>query len=70
MNPVIKELATQAGFYFDEYNQATQRKVELLAHLIVERCISQIAVIGIGSKEISWCVEKSIESIEQQFGIN
>lgn len=38
MNPVTKELATQAGFYFDEYNESTQRKVELLAHLIVKEC--------------------------------
>ena len=38
MNERIKELAEQAGFYFDEYNESTQRKVELLAHLIVKEC--------------------------------
>ena len=38
MNTVIKELAVQAGFYFDEYNEPTQRKVELLCELVAQHC--------------------------------
>lgn len=38
MNKLTKELAEKAGFYFDEYNEATQRKVELLIELIVREC--------------------------------
>ena len=38
MNERIRELAEQAGFHFDEYNEVTQRKVELLAELIVREC--------------------------------
>ena len=73
MNERIKELATQVGFYFDEYNESTQRKVELLAHLIVKRCISQIALIGLSNPDnwdVCWCIEKSIEKIEQHFEVN
>ena len=38
MNERIKELAVQAGFYFDEYNESTQRKVELLCELVAQHC--------------------------------
>lgn len=38
MNVNTKELANQAGFHFDEYNEATARKVELLVELVVKRC--------------------------------
>ena len=38
MNERLKTLAESAGFYFDDYNEATQRKVEVLAELIVTEC--------------------------------
>lgn len=34
MNERIKELAEKAGFHFDEHNEPTQRKVELLVELL------------------------------------
>ena len=39
MNERIKELAEQAGFYFDEYNEPTTRKAEKFAQLIAYECI-------------------------------
>ena len=42
MNERIKELAKQAGFYFDEYNEVTQRKVELLTELIIKECTNML----------------------------
>jgi hypothetical protein len=38
VNERIKELAEQAGFYFDEYNEPTNRKVGLFAELIIREC--------------------------------
>jgi hypothetical protein len=38
MNPRIKKLAEQAGFYFDEYNEPTNRKADLFAELIIREC--------------------------------
>jgi hypothetical protein len=38
MNKRIIELADQAGFYFDEYNPAEKRKVELLIELVIHEC--------------------------------
>jgi hypothetical protein len=43
MNKRIKEHGEKAGFVFDEYNFATQRKVELLAELIVEDCLEIVS---------------------------
>jgi len=38
MNERIKQLAEQAGFYFDEYNEPTNRKADLFAELIIREC--------------------------------
>jgi hypothetical protein len=38
MNERIKQLAEQAGFYFDEYNEPTNRKADLFAELIIKEC--------------------------------
>ena len=38
MNERIKELAEMSGFQFDEYNEATARKVEALGKLLVREC--------------------------------
>ena len=38
MNERIQELAKQAGFHFDAYNEVTNRKAELFAELIVREC--------------------------------
>lgn len=41
MNERIKELSEMSGFQFDEYNEATARKVATLGALIVRECIEQ-----------------------------
>ena len=72
MNERIRELAEQAGFYFDEYNEATQRKVELLAELIVKDCMTKIALIGVSNFEnddIMWTIELATEMIKERFGV-
>ncbi len=38
MNVNAKQLAEAAGFHFDEHNEATQRKVELLVEMVARRC--------------------------------
>jgi hypothetical protein len=43
MSERIRELAEQVGFYFDEYNEATNRKVELLAELIINDILAILA---------------------------
>ena len=72
MNERIRELAEQAGFYFDEYNEVTQRKVELLAELIVKDCMTKIALIGVSNFEnddIMWTIELATEMIKERFGV-
>ena len=43
MSERIRKLAEQVGFYFDEYNEATNRKVELLAELIINDVLAILA---------------------------
>ena len=72
MNERIRELTEQAGFYFDDHNEATQRKVELLAELIVKDCMTKIALIGVSNFEnddIMWTVELATEMIKERFGV-
>lgn len=72
MNERIRALAEQAGFYFDEYNEANQRKVELLAELIVQDCITKISLIGVSNFEnddIMWTVELATKMIKERFGV-
>lgn len=45
-NERIQELAKQAGFHFDAYNEVTNRKAELFAELIIRECITQCENIG------------------------
>lgn len=56
MNKRILELANQAGFYFDEYNEPTQRKVELFAELIVSECIDNLDFHGhdLAVSQLKW----------------
>lgn len=74
MNERIRELALQAGYKdlptvrlaFQGFNK------EKFAELIVQKCISQIALIGISNfenEDISWTVETAIANIKEHFGI-
>jgi hypothetical protein len=81
MNEQIKQFVKQAGEeikaeYEDErcrnrrlYNEIFLPK---FAELIIQDCISQIALIGLSNienEDIAWTAEHSIKSIKEHFGI-
>jgi hypothetical protein len=80
MNERIKELADKATSYADTLDVADQRiyreiRDREFAELIIQDCLSQIAMIGISNFEnddhgdISWTVSKCIEMIKHRFEI-
>jgi len=65
LNARIDELSRRCwrGTYFD---------FERFAELIVQDCVSQIALIGISNfenKDIAWTVETAIDIIKSRFGV-
>ena len=47
-------------------------KAKKFAELIIQKCISQIALIGISNfenEDISWTVETAITKIQEHFGV-
>lgn len=47
-------------------------KAKKFAELIIQKCISQIALIGISNfenEDISWTVKTAIDSIQEHFGV-
>ena len=60
MNKQIKQLAEQAGFYFDEYNEPTNRKADLFAELIVKECMSNLYLHG---------YDDAVVQIQKHFGV-
>lgn len=80
MNERIQELAEHAKqFARDQmahskkpYLFSTSVFEEKFAELIIQKCISQIALIGVsnfGNEDIMWTVETAIASIDTHFGI-
>ena len=85
MNERIRELAEQARKYardyvaeckhyghYMEHNEYELRFEEKFAELIIKKCISQIALIGISNfenEDISWTVETAIANIQEHFGV-
>ena len=80
MNERIKELALQAGWdLWEGRAQADmtgcETELQKFAELIVQDCLSQIAMIGVSnfedddSGDISWTVGKCIEMIKYRFEI-
>lgn len=52
-----------------EYSKFNEEK---FAELIIKKCISQIALIGISNfenEDISWTVETAIANIQEHFGV-
>lgn len=75
MNKKLKELAAQANFggidkktgelIFDE-------RLEKYGELIVQRCISLVALIGVSNWEnddITFAVTNAVNSIKEDFGV-
>jgi hypothetical protein len=74
MNERIKALAEQAGYLPDMFNRGHWDLPEChkFAELIIQDCISQIALIGLSNienEDIAWTAEHSIKSIKEHFGI-
>jgi hypothetical protein len=81
MNNRIKELAEQAGFTFYggsiwasnpdvENDFYCDEEVKKLIELIVQDCISQIAMIGVSNcddPDVVWTVDKAIQAIKDRF---
>lgn len=73
MNERIKELAEQAGFKLIRencYDVVSTMSVQEFAELIVQDCISQIAMIGISnsdSPDVVWAVDKAIQTVKDRF---
>ena len=68
MNERIRELAEQA-----ELNLELQSlKVEKFAELIVQKCVTIVALHGISNfenEDISWVCDKIVKEINEQFGV-
>ena len=84
MNERIKELAEQAGFTFyggsiwlSDYPHVENdfycdEEVKKLTELIVQDCITQIAMIGVSNcddPDVVWTVDKAIQNIREHFGV-
>jgi len=77
MNERIKQLAEQAGYKEDMFGVGHWDIPECkkFAELIIQDCLSQIAMVGISnfedddSGDISWTVGKCIEMIKYRFEI-
>lgn len=75
MNERIKELAEQAEGtkkHVPAVWQFYDHELEKFAELIIQKCISQIALIGISNfenEDISWTVETAIDKIQEHFGV-
>jgi hypothetical protein len=68
MNEQIKELARQV---WPDPNISHVNHIKF-AELIIQKCISQIALIGVSNfenEDIMWTVETAIASIEKHFGV-
>ena len=82
MNERIKELAEQAGFirFSPEEDPHTpidwssnyDAELNLFADIILQKCISELALIGVhnfDNEDIVWTVETAIDNIKNKFGI-
>ena len=72
MNKRIQELAEQAGF--TSYGGSIwDEEVKKLTELIIQDCISQIAMIGVSNSDdpdVVWTVDKAIHNIREHFGVS
>lgn len=71
MNERIQKLAEQQGFTGANYLISSQ-ELEKFARLIVQECVSTVAMIGISNydnDDISWAVDLAITQIRERFGI-
>ncbi len=65
MHDRFRILAEQSGFQFDQYNEATARKIEVLSKLIVLECADYIR-----TNLDSWDAEPLAFCMERDFGVH
>ena len=71
MNERIQELIEQSKCLSDGYNTGAV-DLEKFAELIVQECISQVAMIGVSNSDdpdVVWTADKAIQNIKQHFGV-
>jgi hypothetical protein len=76
MNERIKELAKEAGYKplpgFDFANSLEETYLKKFAELIVQDCVSEVALMGVTNfenEDISWCCSVIIDNIKNRFGV-
>lgn len=76
MNDRIKNLESQCWetqqLTADAHSWHTSFNSQKFAKLIIQDCISQIAMIGVSNcddSDVVWTVDKSIENIRKHFGV-
>jgi hypothetical protein len=78
MNERIRELAEQADLYARSDNSSMlfenflKRYTEELVELIVQDCVSEVALMGITNfenEDISWACRVIIDGIKTKFGV-
>lgn len=72
MNERILELADKVTEDLPGPWSISDQFCEKFAELIIQKCISQIALIGISNfenEDISWTVETAIANIKEHFGV-
>jgi hypothetical protein len=78
MNRVIKELSKKATSYADTLDVADQRIYQEIrdrefAELIVRKCISEVAMMGVvhyENPDISWAVNLIIGNLKETFELD
>jgi hypothetical protein len=74
MNPRIEQLAEKCGFRSntDILDRNQSFDIPKFAEMIIQDCLSQLALIGLANIEnddISWTAEHSIKTIKEHFGM-
>ena len=75
MNPRIRELLEQASEVYDYWYRGDSYRLvdhQMFAELIIQECIGQIALIGVGNWEnndVNWAVDTAIKNIRERFGV-
>lgn len=67
LSPVLRRLMMEAGYAAPEL----AGRAQVLAQLIVQRCVTQVALMGVANfenEDIAFAVEKIIEGIRDDFG--
>ena len=70
MNERIHKLAEESGM--TQYVAANNKYLESFAELIVQDCVSEVALMGITNfenEDISWSCRAIIDNIKNKFGV-